>query len=169
MKWEGGLTPSREPILSHPKFVSRRVMWHRFPWQPGWRAVWISLWSRKMPHMPTSNLEIKARMQTCNRSLCRCNELISDHLARSSWGLVKVWLLYMLPDEKYRKALNWHKMEHLSKIKKNRNEKLKLISECLIILEYFPWVSCHEGQVTRWPQNRLKIESIPFLVNSQQH
>lgn len=40
-----GLTSSREPILSHPKFVSLRVMWHRFPWQPGWRAVWVSLWS----------------------------------------------------------------------------------------------------------------------------
>lgn len=22
-------------------------MWHRFPWQPGWRAVWVSLWSEE--------------------------------------------------------------------------------------------------------------------------
>lgn len=22
-------------------------MWHWFPWQPGWRAVWVSLWSDK--------------------------------------------------------------------------------------------------------------------------
>lgn len=49
-KLRGGLTPSREPILSHPKFVSLWVMWQLFPWQPGWRTVWISLWSGEKYH-----------------------------------------------------------------------------------------------------------------------
>lgn len=104
-KLRGGLTPSREPIVSHPKFVSLWVMWQLFPWQPGCRAVWISLWSGEKYH--TCQLATLKSRRVGRHAMTLYADVISCYhpFSHPRWGLAK-------PNKRQseRKTLIWNKL-----------------------------------------------------------
>lgn len=166
-KLRGGLTPSREPILSHPKFVSLWVMWQLFPWQPGWRTVWISLWSGEKYH--TCQLATLKSGRVGRHAMALYADVICCYHIRSSKTRTSR-ILTTIKQE--RKTLNWIKLfiwiGCLCGI--NWKRKPKILNQEAKWRLFFFFLKYHKEQVKRCPKisERIIFPLLPNSINHQQ-